>query len=139
MKFLCTNHQIDMRQSLQERPAARLRHASEEPEDDVRTLFGHAAQHAHFPERLLISHVAHAACIQEHHVGLVLVRDALIASCDERVRNLFRVALIHLATVGLDEKFRHERAKTIHARLVFAKGVGDAKRPPDYALSIVDL
>ncbi len=32
------------------------------------------------------------------------------------VRDLFRVALVHLAAVSLDEKFRHGWAKTIHAQ-----------------------
>jgi hypothetical protein len=55
-----------------------------------------------------------------HDVGLHLVRDSLVPARHERMRDLFGIALIHLATVGLDEKFRHERAKIIHARAAFA-------------------
>jgi len=33
---------------------------------------------------------------------------------------LFRVALVHLATVSFDEKSWHGRAKIIHGRAVFA-------------------
>ena len=77
----------------------------------MRALLGHAAEHSHFAKRLLVRHVAHAARVQEHNVGLSLVRDPLIAARDERMRDLLRVACVHLATVSLDEKFRHGRAK----------------------------
>src|SRR5260370_5386972 len=36
------------------------------------------------------------------------------------MRHLFRVALVHLATVGLDEEFRHRWARIIHGRAAFA-------------------
>jgi hypothetical protein len=36
------------------------------------------------------------------------------------VSDLFRVALVHLAAIGLDEKFRHGRAKIIHGLAMFA-------------------
>ena len=36
---------------------------------------------------------------------------ALVAALDERMRDLFRIALVHLAAVGLDEELRHWRAK----------------------------
>src|SRR5437660_11254997 len=38
------------------------------------------------------------------------------------MRHLFRVALVHLAAVGLDEEFRHEWARIIHGRAAFATG-----------------
>ena len=33
--------------------------------------------------------------------------DPLVAVGDKRVRDLFRVALVHLAAISLDEEFRH--------------------------------
>ena len=39
----------------------------------------------------------------------------LVATRDERMRDLLGVALVHLAAVGLDEKFRHG-SRTIHKR-----------------------
>src|SRR5947208_15444512 len=36
------------------------------------------------------------------------------------MRDLFRVALVHLAAVGLDEEFRHGWARIIHRRAAFA-------------------
>ena len=70
MEFLRPNHKIDMRYLFQQLGAARLRHAAEEPEHHVGPLFGHATQHSHFTKRLLISHIAHAARIQQHDVRL---------------------------------------------------------------------
>ena len=120
MKLLRANHKIDMRQIFQQFRAARLSHAAEETENHVRPFFRHATEHSHFPQRLLVGHIAHAAGVQEHDVGFHLVRDAFVASCHERVRDLFRVALVHLTTVGLDEKLRHGRAKIIHVPAAFA-------------------
>src|SRR5260370_29175678 len=37
------------------------------------------------------------------------------------MRDLFRVALIHLATVSLDKEFRHGRAKIIHGHSAFVQ------------------
>ena len=37
------------------------------------------------------------------------------------MRDLFRVALVHLATVSLDKKFWHGRAKMIHAQCAFVQ------------------
>src|SRR5215813_1280332 len=73
----------------------------------MRPLFCHSAKHSHFSQRLLISHVAHAARVQQHDVSFCFVSRSLIATCDERMRDLFRVALVHLAAVRLDKKFRH--------------------------------
>ena len=35
----------------------------------------------------------------------------LVAAFNQRVRDLFGIALVHLAAVGLDEKLGHQRAK----------------------------
>ena len=39
---------------------------------------------------------------------------AFVAAIEQRVRDLLRVALVHLAAVGFDEKFRHRGAKLLH-------------------------
>ena len=111
MKFLRAHDKIDMRQIFEQRLAARLRHAAKKTEDNVRPVFRHASEHPHFAERLLVGHVAHAARVQEDHVGFGFTFHALVATRNERMRDLLRVALVHLAAVGLDEEFRHGRAK----------------------------
>ena len=121
MKFLCANDKIDVRQTLQQRGAARLSHASKEPEHYVRSFLRQPPEHAHLAERFLVSHVAHAARIQQDHVGFRLMPDPLVAARHERMRDFFGVALVHLATISLDEEFGHGRARTIHARPPVAK------------------
>jgi hypothetical protein len=81
-------------------------------------LFRHATEHSHFAKRLLVRHVAHATRIQKHDIGFQLVRDTLVSARHERMRDLFRVAFVHLATVCLDEKFRHGWAEIIHGQAV---------------------
>src|SRR6266705_681057 len=95
------------------------------------SLSRQAAQHSHFAERFLVGHVAHATGIQEHNVGFRFVCDSLVAARRQRKRDLLRVAFVHLATVGLDEKFRHSRAKRIHGQAVFATERLSAFHPVD--------
>ena len=112
MEFLRADDEIDVRHRAEKFRAARLRHAAEKTEDRFRPLLRDLAEHAHFAERLLVRHVAHAAGVEQDDVGFVLVRRGLVAAIEQRTRDLFRVALVHLAAVGLDEKFRHLRAAT---------------------------
>ena len=114
MKFLCADHQIDVRQFLEQRVAARLRHAAKKTEDNFRPALRDLPEHSHFAERLLIRHVAHAASVQEHDVRFCFTRDRFVAALDQRMRDLLGVALVHLTAVGLDEKFRHGRAGKWH-------------------------
>ena len=107
VKLLCANDKIDVRQIFEQRRAARLGHAAEKPENHVRPFFRQPPEHAHLAKRFLVSHVAHAACVQEDDVGLRFVPDPLVAERRERMRDLFGVALVHLAAISLDEEFRH--------------------------------
>jgi hypothetical protein len=69
VELLRAHHQINMRHVFHQFRAARLRHAAEESEHDVRPLFCQATKHAHFPQCLLVSHVTDTARVQEHDVG----------------------------------------------------------------------
>jgi hypothetical protein len=73
----------------------------------MRLFFRQPSEHAHLAKRFLVSHVSDAAGVQEHNVGFRFVSDPFVAARQERMRDLFGVALIHLATVGFDEKFGH--------------------------------
>ena len=115
MEFLSTDDKIDVWQILEQRRAARLGHASEKTENDVRPFFGDATEHSHFADRLLVGHVTHAAGVEQNDVGLVFVLHPFVAANDERVGNLFRIALVHLAAVGFNEELRHGRAKSYTA------------------------
>src|SRR5213080_4134577 len=121
MKFLRANHKIDMRQTFQERFAASLSHTTEEPKHYMRPLFRHLPQHTHFTERLLISHVAHTAGVQQHHISCRFVLGWLVTARHERMRDLFGVAFVHLAPVSLDEKFWHVGMTIIHGWATFVQ------------------
>src|SRR6202521_3505333 len=110
MKFLGPDDEIHMRHSRKKRVALRLGHAAEKTEDDLGPALRDLPQHSHFAERLLIRHVANAACVQQNDVRVDLARRAFIAPRQERVRNLFGIALVHLAAVGFDEKFWHRES-----------------------------
>src|SRR6478672_8110904 len=113
MKFLGANHKIEVRDLFQQLRPPRLRHAAEKPKNGSRLPLRHAAEHSHLAKRLLLGHVTHAAGIEQNNIGLRLATDPLVAARNERMRDLLRVALVHLAAVGLNEKFRHG-SRTIH-------------------------
>ena len=111
MKFLRPDNKVDMRQIFEQRIATRLGHAAEKTKNNMRPLFGDLAKHSHFAKRFLIGHVAHAASVEQHDIGFVFAFNPLVTAGDERVCDLFGIALVHLATVGFDEELRHGRAK----------------------------
>ena len=87
--------------------AARLGHAAHETIDHVFAVAPGVHHGAHFPERLLLGLVAHRAGVDEDGVGLVFVGGDRVAALAEHARDLFGVALVHLASVGLDVNFGH--------------------------------
>ena len=107
MKLLRADDKIDVGQVFEKRSAPCLGHASEKTKNDMRPFLGHVSKHSHLAERLLIGHVANAAGVQQHHVGVRFGLGAFVAAFNKRMRDLFRVALVHLAAVGFDEKLGH--------------------------------
>src|SRR5256714_5646143 len=128
MKFLGANDKIEMWDFFQQLRPPRLRHAAEKAKDGFRPALRHAAEHSHLAKRLLLGHVAHAAGIEENDIGLRLATDPLVAAGNERMRNLLRVALVHLAAVGLNEEFRHG-SRTIHRGGGWATPLGGSGEP----------
>ena len=128
VKFLGADHQINMGNAVEERRSAGLGHAAQEPENHVRTLPGHPSKHPHFAKRFLVCHVAHAAGVQQDDIGVLLAIHSLVTPLNQRIRDLLRIAFIHLAAVGFDEELGHKRPKIIHrpGRL--------ATRPPDRSM-----
>ena len=111
MKFLGADDQIEMRQVAEKGGAAGLSHAAEKSKDRPGPLFRHPTKQAHLPKRLLVGQVADAASVQQDHVRFGFIFDSLIPMHDKRVRDLFRVALVHLTAIGFNEELRHGRAK----------------------------
>jgi hypothetical protein len=113
MKFLCADHKIEMRNFLQQFRAPCLGHAAKKPKHSFRAVLADPTKHPHFAQRLLLSHVAHATGIQQNNIGLDLGIDAFVAPGNEGMSYLLGIAFVHLAAVGLDEKFGHG-SRTIH-------------------------
>jgi hypothetical protein len=107
VKFLSADDKIEMGHLAEECITARLGHATEKAKNGLGPTPRDLAEHAHFPERFLFGHIPDAACVQKDDIRIRFAGGALIAAFQERVRDLFRVALVHLAAVGFDEKFRH--------------------------------
>ena len=91
-----------MGRGFEKRVAAGLGHAADVAEDEMGTLFAELAEHSHFADRLLLGHVAHAAGVQQNHIGVGLCGHHAVAALDEHFRHLLGVALIHLAAVGFN-------------------------------------
>ena len=83
VKFLCANDKVEVGQILEQRSALGLRHAAQKAKDDVRPLLCHATHHAHFAERLLVGHIAHAAGIEQHDICVRFVLHPLVTAGNE--------------------------------------------------------
>ena len=108
MKFLRPDYEVHVRQFVDQFPAPALRHAPHEPQYRARSAaakFG--CDVFHFVERLLLRQVAHAARVQQDHVGDVFRRRQRVALGHELGGDRFAVPLVHLAPVGFDIDCRH--------------------------------
>ena len=100
-------HLVEVRDALEQLRPAALRHAAHEAEHDVRLLAAVGAHAAHLAERLLLGLVAHRTGVDEDGVGVRFVGGDRVAAIAEHLCDLFRVALVHLATVGADKNLGH--------------------------------
>ena len=107
VEFLRADDQVEVGNVGKEGGAAALGHAAEQSVDRVRALFPEASEQAHFAEGLLFRHIAHAAGIEQDNVGFVGLCGHFIAPGDQHLRDLLRVALVHLASVGLEKHLGH--------------------------------
>jgi hypothetical protein len=105
--LLGANDHVEVRDPLEQLRPAALRHAAHEAENHVRLVPPVAAHAAHLAERLLLGLIAHRAGIHEDRVGIGLVAGDGVAALGEHLRDLFGVALVHLATVGADKNLGH--------------------------------
>ena len=116
VELLGSDDEIEIRQLLQQRRPAVLRHAAEDPEHEVRLTFLPLLQVAGLPDRLLLGRITHAAGVQQQDVAFVLVgNDAVTAGAQHR-RDSLAVALVHLAAVGLDVDAVHWRRRALARR-----------------------
>src|SRR5262249_53423132 len=108
MKFLCADDEVNVGQPVDQFLSAALRHATEKTEHDVGTVPScFRGNVLHFSQRLLFSEVAHAASVEQDHIGGGLGQREGVAARDELSRDGFAVALVHLATISLDVNAGH--------------------------------
>ena len=109
MKFLRAEHQVDVRQLVDEFLPAALRHATHETENDVGRACADVCR-----SRFCILLIAFCSAISRTLQVLSKMTSARrlgwgqgIALGDELSGDRFAVALVHLATVGLNENTGH--------------------------------
>ncbi len=123
MKFLRAEDQIHVRQFINQFLPAALRHAAHETEHDVRPVLAHVRRDVlHFADGLLFREIAHAARVEQNHVGGVFRRRERPALGDELGSDGLAVALVHLASVGFDENAWHPHFRFVIYDIRFAGG-----------------
>lgn len=70
--------------------------------------FLEASEQAHFAEGFF-GHIAHAAGVEQDDVGFLGLSGHFIAAGDEHLRDLFGIALVHLASVSFEKHLGHHR------------------------------
>ncbi len=109
MKFLRADDQIHVGQCLDEFLAAALRHAAHVAENLAGPVFLRGADEVlHLVDGLLLGEIAHAAGVEQNHVGDGLGLRQRITLGDELRGDSLAVALVHLASVGFDIDARHD-------------------------------
>src|SRR5262249_36058822 len=108
MELLRANDQIDLRKFVDELASSALSHAPQKTKHDVGPMTSRVrGQVLHFTDGLLFRGIAHTAGVQKNHVGCRLRTGQRVTSGKKLRGNAFRVALVHLTTVGLDINTGH--------------------------------
>ena len=123
MEFLRAEDQIHVRQFINQFLSAALRHAAHETKHDIWPVLAHIRREVlHFADGLLLREIAHAARVEQNHVGGTLRWRKRIAFGDELGGDGFAVALVHLAAVGFDENAWHSYFRFAIYDIRFAGG-----------------
>ena len=109
MKFLRAQDEVHVRQFINQFLSAALRHATQETEHDIRTIFAHIRRDVlHFADGFFFREIAHAAGVQQNHVRVRLGWGQGVTLGHELGGDGLAVALVHLAAVGFDENTGHD-------------------------------
>jgi len=104
LQALGAEHDVDRAIAFEKRRAFLLCHASGDGDDrPLRLARRGLAQLAESRVELLLGALAHAAGVDDEHVGVALVFGARVAVALEKTRQAFRVMEVHLAAEGVDE------------------------------------
>jgi hypothetical protein len=108
MKLLRAEHQIHVRQPVNQFLSPALRHATHEAEHHLGAVAADfRGEVLHFPEGLLFREVTHTARVEQNHVRPGFGRHEGVTLGHKLRGDGLAVALVHLATVGFDVNTRH--------------------------------
>ena len=128
VKFLRAQHEVHIRQLIDQLLPPALRHATHEAKHGaVVALAGLADQRLHLVDGLLLGGIAHTAGVEQDHIRSRLLRGQRIALGHELCGDRLAVTLVHLASVGFDKNARHFRNGGRYVRrekIERAKGTG---------------
>jgi len=102
VKLAGAEHEIEMRQLVQEFVAEPLRHAAERADDEVGVARLELLHITDLALGLALGLLADAAGVEEQNVRRLLGVDHGMARLDQHSGQRFGVALVHLAAVGFD-------------------------------------
>ena len=109
MKFLRAEDEVHVRQFINQFLSPALRHAAHETEHDIRTVLPHIrGEVLHLADGFFFREIAHAAGVQQNHVGSRLGWRERVTLGDELGGDGLAVALVHLAAVSFDENTGHD-------------------------------
>ena len=129
VKFLRADHEIHVRQSVDQLPPAALRHAAHEAQHRLAVFRAQLRRDmVHFAERLLLGGIAHAARVEQNDIRRQRIRRHAVALGHQLRRDRLGVALVHLATVRFYEDTRHPLL-TAHCSLNTSPAPAPVRRP----------
>ena len=102
VKLLRTDDQIQIRQAINQRRAAILRHAAQDANLETRLLPLALRQVSRFADRLLLRLIAHATGIEQNHVCIELIVHHGVTAIAQGHGDLLAVPLVHLTSVGFN-------------------------------------
>ena len=102
VEFLGADDQVHVGQLVEQRDPAVLRHAAEDPEDEVGVFLLPREDVAGLADGLLLGGVPDRAGVEQEDVAVVLRPDNPVTPGAQHRRDSFAVALVHLAPVSLE-------------------------------------
>ncbi len=127
VEFLGADDEVHVGQALEDFGAAVLGHAAKDTEHEVGVLLFAVGDVAGLAEGLLLGGVADRAGVEQHDVAVILGLHDAVAPATQHRRDGLAVALVHLATVGLDIDAVHFGKRT-GKQASGAGGNGESRR-----------
>ncbi len=103
VKFLCADDKVEVGKAFEQFGSAILGHAAHNADDKIGLFLFACGDVPGLANGLLFGLLAHAAGVQQDHVGVHLLLDDAVPLPAEHGGDGLRIAFVHLAAVGLNE------------------------------------